>query len=78
MKTLTFEDHNSDDYYYKHDIRRIVDVCAANGYQISPSDAKLAWEAFSESMSAGWMGLDDDDDSLFCTVRFYCLESEND
>jgi|ERR1017187_10193433 hypothetical protein len=39
------------------DVREIVAACQRRGYEISPSTAHEAWDAFSDSMSAGWMNL---------------------
>ena len=53
------------------DCERIVKIFSERGYEISIRDAKEAWEAFSDSMAAGWMHLDEDDRSVFNTVLCY-------
>ena len=63
------------DYYYDHDVARLVAVALAAGIEISHDDAKLAWEAYSDSMAAGWMMLDEEDAHNLANIMPY-LEVE--
>lgn len=58
---------------YPEDIDRIVEVCKAEGYEISREDACQAWIEYSEDMCAGWMNLGDDD-CIFAVVFPRCEE----
>ncbi len=49
---------------YDEDERRIVRVCAAAGYDVSQDDAFRIWGDRSESWSAVWLILPEDDDEL--------------
>jgi hypothetical protein len=65
-----------DDYPY--DVEHIVKVFADRGIEISYTDAKLAWETYSDSMSAGWMMLGENDDRIFDRIYHYFeIESDN-
>lgn len=54
---------------YLSDTERIVKVAFANGYTISLKQAEAAWEAYSDSMAAGWMRLPEDDEELWNILR---------
>lgn len=62
LKKLKVNQRYNHHYEYTNDIDRIVEVFADRGYEISHTDAVLAWEQFSENMCAGWMSLGDDDE----------------
>ncbi len=62
MKKLKFKDPYNHHYEYTNDIDRIVKIFAERGYEISHEDAVRAWEEFSESYCASWMGLGNDDE----------------
>ena len=51
MKKLRFTVHSDD----LARAQPIVDMLAAQGYEISLLDAYLAWEAHSESWAASWL-----------------------
>ena len=72
MKTLRFK--NKAEGEYQHDVERIVRIAATRGYILSPADAQAAWEAYSESMAAGWLGLPEDDNELWWNVEYYLVE----
>ena len=76
MKKLKFKQLNSHHWEYASDIQRIVKVFADRGYEISESDATFAWEAYSESMCAGWMYLDQEDLYVFQNAITYLEEVE--
>lgn len=76
MKKLKFKEPYNYHYEYSYDIERIVKVFADRGYEISETDALRAWEAFSDSMCAGWMCLDDEDDYVFQNAFYYFDELE--
>lgn len=75
MPRLIFNSRDSDDH--ASDIDRIVDVCAARGHDISPTDARAAWQHHSDMACAGWLVLPspDADDELFDIVRNLCDEA---
>lgn len=53
---------------HKQDVERIISVCAASGLKVDFTGAFNAWSNYSESMSAGWLSLPDDE-MLFEIVR---------
>lgn len=57
------------------DVDRIVSACAARGFDISPTDARAAWQHHSDTACAGWLLLPDDDDELFSIVSGLCCEA---
>jgi hypothetical protein len=63
---------------YPEDCRRIVEVAGAAGYSVSPWEAEAIWDAYSDSMAAGWMGLPDDDNRLLDIVKMYSETDEAD
>lgn len=66
MKTLVLKNDEESE-----SVARIVDVCAKNGYYISPKTAHMVWEIYSDSMAAGWMSFPDDDEILMSIVLNY-------
>lgn len=71
MKKLKLKELNDDHFFYGNDINRIVRVFADRGYEITASDAAMAWERYSDSMAAGWMCLDEDDEYVFSNAYYY-------
>ena len=61
-------------FEYPDDCQHIVDIFATRGYEITIRDAESAWEWYSDSVFAGWMVLDDDDDHVFIKVMKYLEE----
>lgn len=60
------------DIRYPDDVDRFVEVFEARGHTLSEKDAYLAWEAYSESMCAGWlMSSEYKDGDLFDTLCGY-------
>ena len=74
LKKLKFKEPYNHHFEYKSDIDRIVKIFADRGYEISHTDAVLAWEQFSENMCAGWMNLGSDDE-VFGDVFYYFEEA---
>lgn len=73
MPNLVFkEELTSRDLQSANDIERIVNVCGDAGFTITPRDARRAWEATSESSSANWLNLPDEDDFIVAAVTTYC------
>jgi hypothetical protein len=68
LKIRQLEDHN---FFYENDIDRIVRIFADRGYEITASDAAKAWERYSDSMAAGWLSLDEEDDYVFDNAMMY-------
>ncbi len=57
MKRLKIKPDPTKNYHWKYadDISRIVKAFASQGYEISNSDAILAWERYSDTYAAGWL-----------------------
>lgn len=55
---------------YQEDSAEIVRVFADRGLSITAEQAMLAWDSYSDSMAAGWLGLSDDE-TTFEIVRQY-------
>lgn len=75
MKKLVYVNPEGTEHY-PHDIDRIIEVCRNRGYEVSRNDALLAWQDYSDSMCAGWMGLHKSDDDLFLEVQSRLQEVE--
>ena len=75
MKKLKVKASYNHHMEYRHDIQRIVEIFASRGYEISESDAVVAWEQFSDSMCANWMILGTDDE-VFDDAFYYFEEVE--
>ena len=75
MKKLKVKASYNHHMEYRHDIQRIVEIFAPRGYEISESDAVVAWEQFSDSMCANWMILGTDDE-VFDDAFYYFQEIE--
>ena len=76
MKKLKVKASYNHHMEYRYDIQRIVEIFASRGYEISESDAVIAWEKFSSSMCAGWMNLGTDD-GVFADAFYYFEEVES-
>lgn len=57
---------------WEEDVIRIVDICYLNGYRISSSDARAAWEEYSDSLAACWLTLSNNDKDVLEIVLQYC------
>ena len=55
---------------YPSDVRRIVEVFADRGYEISYAEAAHAWEQHSESYAAGWLILPEDDSEVYSEIAY--------
>ncbi len=60
--------------FYQTDVERIVEIFAERGYEISATDAGIAWQRYSDSMCAGWMNLDNEDVFVFSNCFYYFEE----
>ncbi len=76
LKKATFRIKDNHHDCYGSDIDRIVQIYKDRGYELTRTDARLAWEAFSDSMAAGWLGLGSDDEVFSDTVNHLDLEDE--
>jgi hypothetical protein len=74
MKKLTLKKNINDPY--GSDIDRMRDVMRTAGYDVSRTDCSLAWDAYSDSMCAGWMSLPESDETLAYILKQY-LEDES-
>ena len=72
MKKLKFIEEEN--FYYKSDVERIVKIFSDRGYEISVADAENAWQRYSDSMCAGWMDLDNEDEFVFSNSFCYFEE----
>jgi hypothetical protein len=45
---------------YEPGTDRLVEACKNAGYEVSHEDAQWAWEEYSDSMCAGWLGIDEE------------------
>jgi len=61
---------------YLDDIARIQRVVQEKGYDCYDDLAQRLWEVYSDSMSAGWLGLPDSDEELFECVSSYIVPIE--
>ncbi len=66
---------NEDQFEYTGDIDRLVQIFSERGYDISFTDAGHAWEQYSDSMCAGWLMLDRDDEYVFNSIFHYFEEA---
>jgi hypothetical protein len=62
---------------YPDDCKRIAEVALKAGYAVSMWEAEAIWDAYSDSMAAGWMGLPDDDEELMSIVESYAEVDES-
>ncbi len=70
MKKIDISKINGDNLY-RSDCERIQAICAARDYDVSITDADALWSKFSDSLCAGWLGLPDDDEDVFGSIRSY-------
>lgn len=54
---------------HHEDVERIQRVILQNGYEADYDDAAKIWDDFSDSYSAGWLGLPDDDKELWQIIK---------
>lgn len=62
---------------YYSDCHRIVQIFKDRGMICTPSQAQAIWNGFSESMAAGWMSLDNDDDVVFSNCLGHYAEIDD-
>lgn len=61
------------------DVKRIVEVCAENGFEIDPQDAYWAWSKYSKTISSlDWVKLPSDYRRLLFTIIKYCVPEKID
>lgn len=53
------------------DCVRIQKILAERGYRASLSDCEKLWDRFSDSMCAGWMILNENDEDVFQNISSY-------
>lgn len=78
MTTLIFNEprHPRESEY--EDVKRVTQACADAGYVIDSTSVCKAWEAYSESMGAGWVTMSYlSDEYLVLTIRQYCKEVQS-
>jgi hypothetical protein len=74
MKKLKLR--KQENLFYQTDVGRIVEIFAERGYEISATDAEIAWTQYSDSMCSGWMSLDNEDMFVFSNCFRYFMENE--
>ena len=73
MVRLVIKDQHRSNFY-DADVTRIKKVFEDRGYEITRHDAYEAWDYYSSSMCAGWMGLPKDDQEIFYTCMDYLID----
>lgn len=73
MRMMRFKTER-DDYRYPWDVAKIQSALAANGIFVPSGDCHAAWEAYSESMCAGWLGLPDTDEEIISCIMPFLTE----
>lgn len=63
-----------DDDYTFSDITRIVKVCAKHNIKITEAEAEELWSSYSDDYCAGWLGLPNDDATLFGVIIYKAKE----
>ena len=57
---------------YRSDVKEIVEACARQNLIVSPQEAYFAWNEYSDTYAAGWLGLptpyDDGESPWICTL----------
>lgn len=56
---------------YPDDVKRILSVLIAHGYQATEEQAISLWDEYSDSMAAGWMMLPDEDKDIYSCIEDY-------
>lgn len=74
MRKLRLRDERDE---YRHDLDRIIQIARSRGFDLDRETARKAWEAYSGSMAAGWMSLDEDDDAVWSSVSHHLVEDED-
>jgi hypothetical protein len=74
MKKLVLREFES--FEYQADVKRIISICAAAGYEINETTAREAWERYSEDMAAGWMSLHNGDNYVLQIILNYTTEAD--
>lgn len=76
MKPIRVIEKRDGEYY---DCKRMVQILAERGYAATIEQARDIWSKHSETMAAGWLGLPDDDASLFMEMSpYFEVEEDND
>lgn len=78
MKRLKIKPNPVDNYHwkYKEDIQKIQESFNLQGFQISESDAIIAWERYSDMYAAGWLILPENWNEIYFILRDYFEEEE--
>jgi len=53
------------------DVERLVGIFQKKGFSISSQEARILWEKYSDSLCAGWLKMDEDDNVVFDKVQPY-------
>ena len=62
---------------YPEDVGRILQILNERGFTANDLDIHEAWSAYSDSMAASWMSLDDDDDAVFACIGEYLVGEDD-
>lgn len=60
-------------FEYPKDVRRIQIILLSNEIEATLKQCEELWNMYSESISAGWMNLPEDDDEVFSRIESYIL-----
>lgn len=76
-KRLEIPEQHEVPFHYQDDVDRIVTVCAAAGYEVSPAAAHFAWVEFSDTYCAGWLGMSGfRDEELVSIAKNFLIERD--
>ena len=54
---------------WPEDVERIKRILLERGYRATCKQCEELWDAYSDSMCAGWMNLGDDDEDVFNNIK---------
>ena len=67
MKRLRIK--NPESLRYPEDVERISKILLEKGYWATTDQCEHLWEIYSDSLCAGWLGLPDDDELVFKSIK---------
>ena len=76
MKTIRYRHAEDDSFSYPGDVDRIVQAFESQGLYCTPEMANTLWHLYSDSMSAGWLFLPEEDSDVVECLRPYFEEDK--
>ena len=58
---------------FPEDVQRLQRIAWKYGFEVSAMDAEKIWRDYSDSVSAGWLGLFDDDNENMRILKVFGL-----